>query len=488
MIIFRFSPLPILSVLVFAGVMSLWSDSTAQPDYARIYRRFFENKTLITGDNRLVFNQKIENLGKVNPYLIPRFIRYMNNYQNTQENPEYQALDRIRRIYEAKYNRDLRRELDDLEADETIPALKKWSAARDIQDMMVIEIPGSPGDTATFKPEPGDAFLVALFLSKNSEMTENSWTDYNKMVDSLGKAAITKTILGFKAAKADPSVESDQIITSWTNSWFWRNQKNMQENDLPERLYRLLSQRESGADFFNWLGSTNILRKIDPQSYHLIFSLGFGPGYLSEADLGTYTQEFKAVTPVTPFKAEHRESNYMGYTQLGIRWTDSGIPLNSVNFLVFGSGKDSPLSHDKTWKEVYSSGGSGQYRDDYNYSFQCTNASASWKTFSWGILLPAYSWNGISAEAGFIQTRSSVTYEGQLSYTLLVQRVEIETGRVAYNYTPYKYETEFKKKVSSSETRFAYQIQWQTPWYLETAITGTSGFWTATAGIRLSTN
>ncbi|MCK6601878.1 MAG: hypothetical protein L6Q77_08645 [Bacteroidetes bacterium] len=486
--LFRFSSLNIVSVLVFAGVISFWSDSTAQPDYARIYRRFFENKTVITGDNRLVFNQKIERLGKVNPYLIPGYIRLLNKYQNTQENPDYQAFDRIRRIYEAKFNRDLRRELDDLEADETIPSIKKWTVARDIKNIMVIEIPGSPGDTATLNPEPGDAFKVALFLSKNSELAENSWTDYQKMVDSLGKESITKTILGFRAAKADPTFESDQIIASWTNSWFWRNQKNLQENDLPERLYRLLSQRESGADYFNWLKSNTILRKIDPGSYHLTFSLSFGPGFLSDADLGTYTQDFIAVTRVTPFKAEHRESNYMGYTQLCLRWTDSDYPLNSLNFVVFGSAKNSPLSHAETWKEVYSSVGSGQYRDDYNYSFQCTNASASWKTFSWGIFLPAYSWKGVSAEAGFIQTRSSVTYKGQLSYTLLLQRVEIETGRVVINYTPYKNETKFEEKVSTSETRFAYRIQWKTPWFLETAITGTSGFWTATAGIRLSTN
>lgn len=471
--------------LVFLFVTLLAITSIAQPDYSRIFKESVNKQFINSPELKTQFNFKIAQLGKTDPYLIPLYIKNLNNSIISRNSPGSVRLASLIKQADKKYNLPIEKELQLLDQDTSFSFIEKRISTNRLENLMVEGSESSSGDSVMPEPDQSDHFLVYLFLCEETGLIQKSDFDYKKQVDSISQQIITNAFSVLKHQMGEKQIALEEINSLWYRSWYWMNQSGTDLADSSIYLFQLFAKPANQNAIFRDTPLNIFAQNLDHGTLQISHTISAGTGFYNSFHYPGIFYAENETDHYPGFKSKINIPHWVMYGEYVFRWTNKNYPLSAIGFGIWFTTGESPFPGSSTRTTVRRYLLDNDKLDEYTYSMQVKSSSASYFSVVYTLLAPVYSWNAFSLEAGYVWGIQETKFSGELPYIMNLNRYKASTGEYLITLVNKKYDFPISGSSRYSFDSPAIRIKYILPWYSEVALNLTKNQILLVFGLRL---
>lgn len=459
-----------IKFFIFLFVTLLSITTIAQPDYSRIFKESVNKQFINSLELKNQFNFKIAQLGKTNPYLIPLYIKNLNNSITSRNNPGSLRLASLSKRADSNYNLPIEKELMLLDQDTSFSFIEKRISANRLENLMVEGLESSSDNPVMPEPDQSDHFLVYLFLCEETGLLQNPDIDYKQRIDSISQQIITNAVSSLKHQMNEKQISLEEINSLWYRSWYWMDQSGTDLADFSIYLFKLFAKPANQNAIFRDTPLNIFAQNLDHGTLRISNTISAGTGlYNSFHYPGIFYAE-NETDHYPGFKSKITIPHWVLYGEYAFRWTNKNYPLSAIGIGVWFTTGESPFPGSSTRTTVRRYLMDNDKLDEYTYNMQVKSSSASYFSLVYTLLAPVYSWNSFSFEAGYVWGIQETKFSGDLPYTMKLNRYKASTGEYEITLVNKKYDFPISGSSRYSFDSPAIRVKYILPWYSEVAM------------------
>ncbi len=210
-------------------------------DFALVFKSLIQDKSLISGYRRTVFNQNIDLIGRVDPFLIPVYLEILNLPDSDQKARKLTRLNDRISFMSSRFNQHLD-DLSLLAGKDSSLDDKTFKKVQNLLGEMRIQINSSSDpDTSVFSLESGDFFPVYLYLTGKPGLSRLPDADYRSLVGSLSLQAAKNLVDLLRIATELKSIRAEDIAYTYQINWAWTEHHKLKVILPAAAFYRALA-------------------------------------------------------------------------------------------------------------------------------------------------------------------------------------------------------------------------------------------------------